>query len=252
MSDNLKEEIIRSRMLLQNPYAFLNGEGAYEALPNCSSLELRITQSRLLLEDPYAYIDGNGGFDVVRRKGGQAISSFWIDLDQLRNPDLIGRRVSFEKIEEITRRLQKAIWNNRKAIWGNCVPEDPVEVLDPSVAFRLIGYDFRVDDRLGQLFTAEGVVEVAGFIDESERFAGVSSRLPLTVSQFTAAHELGHAVLHPAAGLHRDRALDGSPVSGPRDRIEVEADKFAAYFENACKTGEIRVQGKVRVNPVCG
>lgn len=31
-------------------------------------------------------------------------------------------------------------------------------------------------------------------------------------------------------GLHRDRGLDGSPIKGKKDRIEIEADKFAAFF----------------------
>src|SRR5699024_6532006 len=45
----------------------------------------------------------------------------------------------------------------------------------------------------------------------------------------TSAHELGHAVLHPAGGgIHRDRPVDGAAPA--RDRTEREADRFATYF----------------------
>ena len=47
--------------------------------------------------------------------------------------------------------------------------------------------------------------------------------------RFTAAHELGHALLHNIDMAHRDRGLDGSSIPS-RAPIEVEADKFAAYF----------------------
>lgn len=46
---------------------------------------------------------------------------------------------------------------------------------------------------------------------------------------FTAAHELGHAILHPeVAVLHRDRSLGGSDQH--RDWREREADWFATSF----------------------
>jgi Zn-dependent peptidase ImmA (M78 family) len=46
---------------------------------------------------------------------------------------------------------------------------------------------------------------------------------------FTAAHELGHIILHEQAVLHRDRPFDGSS-NIPKDLIEQQADKFAALF----------------------
>jgi hypothetical protein len=49
------------------------------------------------------------------------------------------------------------------------------------------------------------------------------------VRYFTAAHELGHVLLHPALKeAHRDRPLDGAAVAKePRER---EADRFAAIY----------------------
>ena len=48
-------------------------------------------------------------------------------------------------------------------------------------------------------------------------------------SRFDAAHELGHAVLHKQTLLHRDKPLDGSSTA-PRNREEMQADKFATFF----------------------
>ena len=73
-------------------------------------------------------------------------------------------------------------------------------------------------------------VDVAGNIDGSERTVQISLQFDSPVRRFTAAHELGHALLHDARGLHRDRALDGGVLHRPRDRTEREADDFATYF----------------------
>lgn len=191
-----------------------------------------IARSRKLLQNPYAHLDGEGGFSAIssRATNFQDPRRFNLDVDKFRDRRLVGKRVSFEKIQETAIALQKSLWVNRDKIWGDGVLSDPIDALDPSVVFQLMGYDFESDKPLGEMITPDGPTEVAGFIDESKRFAGVSSQIPHAMRQFTAAHELGHALFHRAVGLHRDRGLDGSPVAGPRNRIELEADKFAALF----------------------
>jgi Zn-dependent peptidase ImmA (M78 family) len=101
--------------------------------------------------------------------------------------------------------------------------------LDPSIALKLLGYETSVEVGLGQYETPRGMIEVAGSIDSTSRTVRISGQYPVAVQTFTTAHELGHAVLHPASsGVHRDRPLDGSTVS--RDRREMEADTFATLF----------------------
>ena len=56
----------------------------------------------------------------------------------------------------------------------------------------------------------------------------ISRQFTRDICSFTAAHELGHAMLHEAVALHRDRPLNGASIS--RDAIEFEADKFATFF----------------------
>lgn len=195
-----------------------------------ASLLERISRSRLLLGNPYAYLNGEGNFEAAPLHTVPAGTPFALDLETISSPALLGKSISFEQIEDIAKKLQNSIWVNREHIWKNGVPNDPIAMLDAAIAFEAIGYEFELADSLGQLMTSSGMIDVAGFIDKSKMYAGVSSQFPLTTRNFTAAHELGHAVLHDAVGLHRDRAFDGVSVSGPRERVEVEADKFATYF----------------------
>lgn len=212
-------EITESRRLLQNPYAYLDGGGSYSALLDtgklASSLSQQIADHRYLLEDPYAYLDGDGTFSAR--------------LEYTQPPSTKKRnRYSNVELEQKAKDLHKIIWKNRTEIWGEDHPSDLVDMLDPSVALNLIGYDFDLDETLGQSHINGRLLEVAGIIDNSSKRVRISRQFPNDVRMFTAAHELGHALLHEARGLHRDRPLDGETLS--RHEIEFEADKFATYF----------------------
>lgn len=212
-------EITESRRLLQNPYAYLDGGGSYSALLDAgklaSSLSQQIANHRYLLGDPYAYLDGDGTFSAR--------------LEYTQPPSTKKRhRYSNVELEQKAKDLHKIIWKNRSKIWGEDHPSDLVDMLDPSVALNLIGYDFDLDETLGQSHINGRLLEVAGIIDDSSRRVRISRQFPNDVRVFTAAHELGHALLHEAGGLHRDRPLDGETLS--RHGIEFEADKFATYF----------------------
>ena len=65
--------------------------------------------------------------------------------------------------------------------------------------------------------------------NKNEKLVQVSKQFPQETQNFTAAHELGHAILHKQTVLHRDRPLDGSSNT-PRIREEMQADKFATFF----------------------
>jgi len=115
------------------------------------------------------------------------------------------------------------------SLWRSELPTDPIEILDPKVAFGLLGYEYSLEEGLGQYRNENNLIEVAGLIDRDSKKVHVSRQFDLSVQAFTAAHELGHAVLHPAGGgIHRDRPMDST--SYPRKPEEIEADKFATYF----------------------
>lgn len=217
MTDSLPDRIRRSRILLQNPYAYLNDRGTYDAkLP-------RDDESKCVL--------------------------FTLRPDELRNGKPKGARFSNTEIERIARTLQREMWVNREEIWTDEIPSDPIELLKPSVALSVVGYDFELRDSLGQIPIAGQMIEAAGIIDDTEECVQVSHHFPLETQNFTAAHELGHALMHHARGLHRDRALDGASRSGSRDIVEIEADKFATFFLMPEKV--VRARFRARFNTEC-
>ena len=102
--------------------------------------------------------------------------------------------------------------------------------MDPEIAINAIGFQYLLRDSLGQFSQNGRMMEVAGTVESDTNQIQISRQFPVSTRRFTGAHELGHALLHNAKGLHRDRPLDGSTVSGIRDVIEIQADKFASYF----------------------
>ena len=135
------------------------------------------------------------------------------------------------EVERIAQRLLKLIWKRKDAIWRGNVPEDPIDMLDPKIVFRrILGYDFYQNTTLGQYDDVGGRFEVAGQIDQEKRSVAISDQFPRESRKFTAAHELGHALLHEQSILHRDRAIDSSTLQGVRDPRERQADKFATHF----------------------
>jgi Zn-dependent peptidase ImmA (M78 family) len=215
----LSESITESRLLYQNPYAYLNDAGGYSALP-LSDMSTResnpITMSREIFQDPYAHLDGTGNFS--------ALPNF--PLIQVGAPSKDPYPQT--EIEQRARHLQMKLWKNRSLIWPNSTSHKPTDVLDPFVALNAIGYDYELVESLGQFYSGGKLTEVAGTIDNRAKKVRISRQFSPDIRSFTAAHELGHALLHETSGLHRDRALDGSLIS--RDAIEFEADKFAAFF----------------------
>jgi Zn-dependent peptidase ImmA (M78 family) len=210
MSSLDPSDLHKRRHLLGNPYAHI--EQLIELEPGRHDVDARIRESRLLLQNQYAYLDGSGGFSAA----------------DLRKRDK-GKSRTFKDIEGFVIKLQLRLWDERFSLWPNNPPGLPVDVLDPSMAAKLIGFKFEVVDSLGVYTDRAEKVVVAGLIDRSKNTIKVSRDLLPAAQNFTAAHELGHAVLHPQLQhLHRDRAIDGSVMG--RNQVEREADKFAAYF----------------------
>ena len=197
-----KSDLQNRRYLLGNPYAHLEQLEAHSEA---------IRASRRRLEDPYAYLDGDGHLSA---------------LEESRSPRLVSN--SYERIEQIAIELQRRLWSNRRELWQD-ESRSPIEVLDVIKAAKLIGFQMEFVGSLGVFFDQNEQVSVAGLIDRSKRSILISGDSSPPTRNFTAAHELGHALLHPHLEvMHRDRPLSG--VLAGRDRVELEADKFATYF----------------------
>lgn len=125
--------------------------------------------------------------------------------------------------------MQRELWNLRHKLWARDVPSDPLGLLEPGVALQLKGFSIESKESLGEFLHNGRRTDVAGLVDFAQKSVSISRRFSKPVQLFTAAHELGHVVLHPhKAGLLRDRPLDGPGQT--RDWREREADWFASFF----------------------
>ncbi len=138
------------------------------------------------------------------------------------------KTLSNEVIEGFVVRLQQAMWRNRRVLWKTNITKDPHAALDPKIAFKWLGFFVDRSPSLGQ--SPDGLFEVAGMIDQQSKVVSISDQFPRDTQSFTLAHELGHAMLHTQAVLHRDRPLDGTATDESQAVEEKQANKFATYF----------------------
>jgi formiminotetrahydrofolate cyclodeaminase/Zn-dependent peptidase ImmA (M78 family) len=143
----------------------------------------------------------------------------------------IGKDLSYSEIEQLARRLQNTLWTYQDKISKGPMPENLIDILKPEIVLtKILGYQYTESPTLGQHFVGDGLFEIAGLIDKSEKSVAISQQFSKETRNFTAAHELGHAFLHQQMVLHRDKAVDGSGLGNYREPIELQADKFATYF----------------------
>lgn len=134
-------------------------------------------------------------------------------------------------VEDCVRELQTLIWNNKYLLWKKNVPTNPLEILRPDYILKnAMGYDYISSSSYGVPINKNESIEVAGIIDQPNKIVAVSNKFSNQVQNFTAAHELGHAILHEQPILHRDIPIDSSGKRDIRDKVEIEADAFATYF----------------------
>ena len=187
----------------------------------------QITDSRRLLQNPYAYLAGSGALEAEIVLSIQKINTV-LTQSQRKKMDTPSRDAL---IEHKARNLQAEIWKDRERLFPEGAPADPVQLLDPSLAIRYIGYEYSLADDLGDCWGKGSNSGIAGIIDRLAKRISISREFSSDIRRFTAAHELGHAILHEGTRMHRDRPIDGSIKSHlPRSPIELEADKFASFF----------------------
>lgn len=202
------------RRTLQNPYAFA------EEVNEIASIK----QAHKKFENPLGLSEE---LDTVNRKIKIFDGLPVINQNPIKSRP--NRPKSYKDLEGAVRDIHKQIWTTKKAHNLNQKPIDPIALLDPTIALKMLNYEVIVHGALGQIESSDrSVTNVAGIIDRVGRKVFLSSGLPPVSRRFTAAHELGHAVLHDGLGMHRDRPLDGA--QSQRDPIENEADRFAALF----------------------
>lgn len=212
MAKALIDVIKDRRRELKNPYAYMD-----------ELIELQAMQThKRLLENPHAYVD-----EIDR------LTTHVSRFDSLETAASAPPRESIpskpakhsdQEIEQLARQIQIKIWRMLKAAGAT----EPLITLDPFRALEEIGYQVEIPESLGTYGSGSQAIEVAGLINSKSRTVRISGQQPIHVRNFTAAHELGHALLHPGMELHRDKPLDRARNS--REQHEYEADKFATFF----------------------
>lgn len=172
----------------------------------------------------------NDRMELLKKRAFEKNSALSLNAPKLLLNRTKKARYSNAELSQIARNVHSELWINREAIWPDADQLLPIQIIDPATSFRLHGYRFEEVASLGVERIEEENVEVAGFVDNEERIAKVSQNFPITVQRFTAAHELGHAILHEGKALFRDRGLDGVSLATQRPSVEKEADTFAAFF----------------------
>lgn len=133
-----------------------------------------------------------------------------------------------DHIETQARLLQQEVWRHKETLFPGQEPH-PLELLEPSIFAHVLGVEYIELTALnGQVFPFKGKkFKVAGILDKQSNRIAVSTEFSNKVVRFTAAHEIGHWILHPDEIMHRDKPLDGSSVNEIRPPMEREADFFA-------------------------
>lgn len=132
------------------------------------------------------------------------------------------------QIEHEARLLLRGIYARRGIYWPDREPH-VFEMIDPAVGAKVLGVELRYVERLTIPIPGTST-EPGGIIDRARKTIVVAERFGIQVARFTAAHELGHWLLHPRqTRLHRDIPIGGLDrnVRSPAER---EADYFAACF----------------------
>jgi len=132
------------------------------------------------------------------------------------------------QIENEAIRLRWEIWDRRADFWPGRQPH-PLEVLDPQLAARVLGIELEYFEELS-FNIPQQKFETAGLLDRAKGKIAIARRYGPEVALFTAAHELGHLLLHKdKVVLHRDMPIGGLEQV-PADPIEREANYFAGIF----------------------
>jgi Zn-dependent peptidase ImmA (M78 family)/formiminotetrahydrofolate cyclodeaminase len=163
--------------------------------------------------------------EVLKKK------SFYEDVNDLVRKARSSSYLSDLQIENIAIELQLTLWKNRDLLKTENTIDNPLEILRPSIIFRkAFGYQFNNSVELDIVYGENGPSETAGLIDQQNKIVQISNHLPASVQNFTAAHELGHAIFHRQAVMHRDIPIDGLTSNRGNNKEELQADKFASYF----------------------
>ena len=194
----------------------------------CNDWTLKIRLKTEELRDGWSKLTTDSSDRLLKFEASMREKSLNVEIKEIQSGRWEDVRLSDSGIEKVARQLQNVLWSYRDHIWGEA-PDNQLSILRPEIVIeKILDYKFGYGT-LGQHTFDGGVSEIAGQIDKKQKTIVISTRFQREVQNFTAAHELGHALFHKGMILHRDIPLDGS-TSHSQDIRERQANKFAAFF----------------------
>lgn len=156
---------------------------------------------------------------IARRASNRRGRSVFVNVDK-------------KTIRREAARLRKQVLDHVKSRRPEA--ENARQYLHPKFAFEMMGFVYEerpdLDLELRVLGEPSGVKRtvIAGQLDRLNKTVATSERQPPAERLFTAAHELGHLVLHKEEIQHRDRPID--LLAKQKLPLERQADVFAAAY----------------------
>lgn len=130
-------------------------------------------------------------------------------------------------------RINDAVKNLHRDLWlthaeGARDSSTLISLLEPSIAAKMLGFELKY---VSFIKPDTAGYRPAGFLDRDNNEILISTQFSLAEQRFTAAHELGHAILHKNQSLFRDRPTSWQKQDlASRPLIEFEADNFGAKY----------------------
>lgn len=125
-----------------------------------------------------------------------------------------------------------------------------MELLEPKIICQTLGIHYEEHPTIAHAFGPRR--KIGGLLDRQTGKIAVSMEFPVETMRFTAAHEIGHWLMHPGEIMHRDMPIDThTPGDSPATRIEeTQADHFAACLLMPRKLVKQAFQARFGAPPV--
>lgn len=114
--------------------------------------------------------------------------------------------------------------------------DDPIDLLDPRILADFLRLEYVETEEIAMEIhdlgsrRARKTTRYAGYLDRRSNSIVVSLDFEPEQIRFTAAHELGHWLLHHGLEYHRERPTKNVTAPARRPNVEYEADRFATEW----------------------
>jgi len=117
------------------------------------------------------------------------------------------RKLQDTDIEKLANQILNELWDKKNKLWKIKIPTKEINVINTKKVLENMGFQLFTEETLG--VTDYEHHEIGGIMNRELKVVLTSSLHKPVVKNFTAAHELGHVLLHTDNILFRDVPLNG-------------------------------------------